>query len=115
MLMLWATLWATLLVKVLFMLYVFSMNVQRVFERGEMTLWHWLACGEWVVLAVAMDVVLNYTLLAVLTFDFPKKGEWTFSKRLERLVKGTGVRAAVCRFVAFILDPFDPSGSHIKT
>lgn len=98
----------------LFILYVFSMNVQRVYEQRRMTTWHWLFAGAWVVFAILLDVVLNYTLLAVLTLDFPKSGEYTFSQRLERLVRQDGLRGKVARSIAFVLDPFDPSGKHIK-
>lgn len=32
-----------------------------------------------------VDVWANYTTLAALFWDIPRKGEWTFSKRLPRL------------------------------
>lgn len=35
-----------------------------------------------------IDVIANYTELAVLTLDFPRKGEYTFSQRLRRLQYG---------------------------
>lgn len=103
-----------LAIQLLFVLYVFAMAVQRVYEEGRMTAWHWAATGGWVLIALAWDIFLNYTILAALTLDFPRAKEWTFSKRLERLVRSGGFRAGMAKRIAFILDPFDPSGKHIK-
>ncbi len=65
--------------------------------------------------ALVLNILLNYTLLALLTWDWPTKGEWTFSKRLPRLIAGTGWRSAAASFIArYLLDPFDPDGIHIK-
>jgi MFS family permease len=101
-------------INTLFILYVFSMNVQRVYEQQRMTGWHWFFAGGWVVVAIVLDVILNFTILALLTLDFPKRKELTFSQRLERLVKDTGWRGKAARATAFILNPFDPKGYHIN-
>ena len=103
------------LLNTLFVLYVFSMNVQRVQETHRMTAWHWLLAGAYVILAIALDVVLNYTVLALMTWDFPKAKEYTFSQRLNRLVKDTGWRGVAARGIAFVLNPFDsdPRG-HVR-
>ena len=66
--------------------------------------------------ALLLNVVANFTVLALLTWDWPRKGEWTFSQRLERLVNAPGWRGLLAWFVArWLLDPFDPDGIHIKT
>ena len=63
-----------------------------------------------------LNVALNYTLLALLLWDWPRKGERTFSQRLERLVLDPGWRGVVAWYVArHLLDPFDPDGYHIRT
>ena len=60
------------------------------------------------------DVLLNYTVLAFYTRDWPKKGETTFSKRLRRLVQRPGLEGKVYVFIARkCLDPFDPEGRHV--
>lgn len=65
--------------------------------------------------ALLLDVLLNFTLFAVLTWDWPREGEWTFSKRLGRLVCGTGWRAAFAELIAaYMLDWADPRGLHVK-
>lgn len=48
------------------------------------------------------DVIANYTELALLTGDFPRKGEYTFSQRLKRLQYGTPWQ----RFVAKGVKPY---------
>lgn len=68
-----------------------------------------------VTLIVALaDIALNYTVLALYTWDWPRKGEYTFSKRLDRLIMQDGWRGDVYRFVAVeMLDRFDPTGRHV--
>ena len=48
------------------------------------------------------DVIANYTELVLLTGDVPRKGEYTFSKRLTRLQYGN----AWHRFIARIVKPY---------
>lgn len=106
--------WALLSIWLLWAFYVFCMAILRAHQEGRMTTLLWALSAPSVALALAFDVLMNYTLLAALTLDFPKRGEWTFSKRLERLVRGDGWRARIASGIARILDPFDPSGKHIK-
>lgn len=62
-----------------------------------------------------LDVILNYTELALVTWDFPKKEEHTFSQRLLRLNRDNKWRGWVGRFISRkMLDPFDPRGYHIR-
>jgi hypothetical protein len=42
------------------------------------------------IVAWVIDIVANYTELALLTWDFPRKGEHTFSTRCLRLIKQDG-------------------------
>lgn len=66
-------------------------------------------------LAFILDVVLNYTELAFLTWDWPQKGEYTFSQRLARLLLDAGRRGTMARFIEhYMLGPFDPDGFHVK-
>lgn len=87
---------------------LYSLWVQH--ERGGN--WSYL---KWLgVIAGPVDLVLNYTELAILTGDLPRKGEWTFSKRLSRLSRTTGKRGAFGRYCKLVLDAIAPSGLHIK-
>lgn len=66
-------------------------------------------------IAFVIDVVLNYTELALITLDLPKFGEYTFSKRLERLVDRKDWRGKLANFIKInLLDWADPDGIHIK-
>lgn len=79
------------------------------FERGG---W-WRVCYLVVVPALVLDVILNYTELAILTLDFPQRGEWTFSTRLKRLKSDPTWRGVVGRYIARVLDAIAPSGKHV--
>lgn len=59
-------------------------------------------------IAAALDVIANYTELSVLTLDFPRKGEYTFSKRLKRLQYGTPWQQRVAKVIVPYLNYFDP-------
>ena len=64
-------------------------------------------------IAYAIDVLVNVLLATILFVDLPR--EWTFSNRLERYLDGSDWRAAAALWIAVhMLDPFDPSGSHLR-
>ena len=63
--------------------------------------------------ALIIDVVLNYTTLAILTWDRPCKGEWTFSKRLKRLKTDAGWRGKAVAPIIKYLNRFAPDGNHV--
>jgi hypothetical protein len=80
------------------------------YERGGS--WRWLKLFGFA--ALIIDVILNFTELAILTLDIPKKGEWTFSKRLTRLQYNTDWRGDFARYLSGCLNQIAPSGIHIK-
>ena len=64
--------------------------------------------------AALLDVLLNYTLFAVMTWDFPRKNEWTFTQRLGRLVTYFNWQGKAARLTAkYLLDWVDPRGQHV--
>jgi hypothetical protein len=79
------------------------------YERGG---W-WRLCYIVAIPVLLIDVVANYTELAAVTWDVPKLGEWTFSKRLSRLQHNTDWRGDFARYIAPILDKISPSGKHV--
>ena len=79
------------------------------YERGG---W-WRCVLPVTVLALIVDVWCNYTELAVLTLDWPQRGEFTFSTRLKRLKSDPTWRGAMGRYIARVLDAIAPSGKHI--
>ena len=69
--------------------------------------------GWWKVLtplalrAAFLDIYLNYTTFTVLFWQLPRKGEYTLSKRCERLVRDSGWRGVVARLIARYTNKFD--------
>ena len=74
--------------------------------------WLWLL--PFTLLIVLIDIWCNYTELAVLTGDFPKAGEYTFSQRLVRLQTGNRWQRCVARVVIPYLNYFDPGHVPVK-
>ncbi len=72
--------------------------------------WYWLAPLS--LFTLLLDVVSNYTDLAFITWDFPRKGEWTFSQRLARLQHGNPWQRFVAKVVIPYLNFFHPG--HIR-
>lgn len=54
-----------------------------------------------------LDVYLNYTTFSVYLGGFPQRGEYTLSKRCERLVKEGGWAGLVARLIARFTNKFD--------
>jgi hypothetical protein len=89
----------------LLILYPFAIQV----ERGGL----WRLMLPVTVLALVVDVIANYTELALLTWDWPTRNEWTFSTRCVRLQYYPGWRGAVARATQAYTNYFDPQGDHI--
>lgn len=89
----------------LLVLYPFAIQ----FERGG---W-WRLLFPLTLLALIVDVWCNYTELALLTWDRPAKGEYTFSTRIKRLQYYPGWRGGFARLVRDYTNFFDPQGDHV--
>jgi hypothetical protein len=79
-------------------------------ERGG---W-WRILAPVTILALIVDLLANFTELSLAMWEYPRRGEWTFSTRLERLIREQGWRSDIARFVSRILNYIAPSGKHIK-
>ena len=95
------------MISLFILLPLYSLGIQ--YERGGM----WLLFSVFGVVGLVLDILLNYTELSILTLDFPKKGEFTFSKRLSRLQYNTDWRGTLARYIAKGLNSIAPSGKHI--
>lgn len=81
------------------------------YERGG---W-WRVVAPVTALALVIDVAANWTELSLAMWELPRRGEWTFSTRLERLVLLSGWRGNVARCIARMLNWIaPPSHPHIK-
>lgn len=90
----------------LWILYPIAIQFER---RG----W-WYCVLPVTIFALIVDVIANYTELALLTWDFPRRNEWTFSQRLSRLRYNEDWRGTVARYLVRVLDAIAPSGKHIQ-
>jgi len=95
------------MISLFLLLPLYSITIQ--YERGGL----WRICYLAAPLALLIDVLLNYTELALLTLDFPKWGEWTFSSRLKRLKNSQTWRGPTALYLKKVLDVIAPSGKHI--
>lgn len=96
------------MISLVLLLPLYALTIQL--ERSGL----WRVFGVFGIIALPLDALLNYTELALLTWDFPKRGEWTFSTRLKRLQYDTGWRGDLARPIVLLLDSIAPSGQHIK-
>jgi len=94
-------------IAVFILLPLYAIGIQ--IERGGA----WRVLLPVTVLALILDVLLNFTELALLTLDVPRWGEWTFSTRLKRLRTVDGWRGSTARYIACSLDAIAPSGRHV--
>ena len=61
-----------------------------------------------------MDIAANYTELVIMTWDRPRRGEYTFSNRLYRLQTQAGSMGEFCRWIVGMLNAATPGGLHIQ-
>ena len=90
---------------ILFLLYPIAIQ----YERGG---W-WRLLLPITLFALIIDILANYTELALLTWDSPRRGEYTFSQRCVRMKAEDSWGGTIARFIEPYLDYFDPDGDHI--
>jgi hypothetical protein len=90
----------------LLLLLLYPIAIQ--YERGG---W-WLLVAPVTLVALVIDVIANYTELALI-YGWPRRGEWTLSKRLWRLSYFTGWRGRLAVWMIFYTGRFDPDGFHV--
>lgn len=72
------------------------------YQRGG----YWRVLMPLTLLTALIDVWCNYTELALLTWDFPRKDERTFSQRCARLIHQTGWAGTVGRLTQWYCNAF---------
>jgi hypothetical protein len=73
------------------------------FKRGGV----WRLLSFLALRAGLLDIYLNYTTFTVLFLQLPREGEYTLSKRCERLVSDPGWRGKIARMIAWYTNKFD--------
>jgi hypothetical protein len=79
------------------------------YERGGI----WFILFPITLIALIIDVIANYTELAILTLDFPRAKEYTFSDRLVRIQYAEGWTGFIGRNVAAYCNYWAPNHNHI--
>jgi hypothetical protein len=79
------------------------------YERGG---W-WRVLAPVTLFTLVVDIIANYTELALLTWDFPKQGEYTLSTRLKRLQYDLSWRGELAPYIVTYLNFFAPNGKHV--
>lgn len=95
----------------LYPLYLLGIQWERARKGG----WHrlWYLVLPFTARAFVVDVALNYTLLAIYLRSWPRKGEFTFTKHLERLLLDPGWRGHAAWFIEIVMLGWaDPDGYH---
>jgi len=63
------------------------------------------------IIAGFLSFLANHTEMSLI-YGWPRKGEWTLSKRLRRLSYLSGWRGTLAFWMANYTDKFDPDGYH---
>lgn len=78
------------------------------FKRGGL----WLAVTPITLLVVLLDVLANYTELALI-FGWPREGEYTITRRIRRMhFDEVEARRKLAELVQVYLDAAEPDGKH---
>lgn len=100
------------------MLVLYAVGIQ--YQRESLPQWLRGVCSGVVILALVLDVLLNWTLFSLYLWEWPRwkvdrlKPEYTFSDRLERLWSDTTWRGTIARPIALLLNWIaPPSHPHI--
>ena len=105
-------LWTLAGLWVFWILYVFTMGLYRAFLTGRLKGLSLFMCSPFVVVAFALDVVMQVTVFSVVFIDPPK--HWLVTHRLRAYMLGpdTWRRRWADYLCRHLLDPFDPTGAH---
>jgi hypothetical protein len=89
------------------------MNLRRAREAGRLTRPALVLAAPLLLVGFIGDVLINLVLATLVFVDRPR--EWTVSARLSRYLPRDDWRARVAMWIALhLLDPFDPSGRHLR-
>lgn len=103
-----AALWA------FWLLYVFTMGLYRAFLLRRLRGLSLALCAPVVAVAFAVDLVMQFTVFAVVFAEVPR--EWLVTHRLRRYMRELPAAHWRRRWADYLckhlLDPFDPTGAH---
>lgn len=99
---------------VFYWLYIFMMGTYRAFLQKRLQGLALVLIAPVLAVAFVIDLVMQFTLAALIFWEWPRRGEWFVTHRLRTYIKhGQGWRWRVADVLCRrMLDPFDPTGSH---
>lgn len=96
----------------LWLFYLAVMAARRAQQNGTLTLTAKVLGFPILMVGGVLDVFCNMTICTIILLETPR--EWLVTTRLRRWVDSPTWRGSVARwFGKHLLDPFDPSGSHL--
>lgn len=105
-------LWAVLACYALWVFYIAVMGLKRVRDTVGLSKWATRFGIPVLFVGYILDALVNWFVMTLVLLELPK--ETTVTARLKRHNRESdGWRAAVVNFFEPLLDPFDPSGSHL--
>ena len=95
-------------------LYVMVMGVYRAHLSGRLSKAGYVLGLPWVITGYLVDILTQFTLATLFFADWPRRGEWLVTDRLQRYVRiRHGWRYRKAKWICdHLLDVFDPSGEH---
>jgi len=96
------------------LLYVFTMGLYRAFLLGRLKGLSLVMCFPVVAVAFVVDLVMQFTVFAVVFLEFPR--DWLVTHRLRRYMRELPPEQWRRRWAdylcKYLLDPYDPTGAH---
>ena len=97
----------------LWIFFLAVMNLARAKDAGQLTATAKALGYPVLIVGYLLDCFVNLTVMTVLLLEIPQ--ETTVTSRLSRhLEEGSGWRYSIAAWAAPLLDPYDPSGKHLK-
>lgn len=99
---------------IFWLLYVFTMGLYRAFLMGRLKGLSLVMCAPVVAVAFTLDLLMQFTVFAVVFADVPR--DWLVTHRLRRYMRELPPDHWRRRWADYLchhlLDPFDPTGAH---
>ena len=97
----------------LWIFFLAVMSLARAKDAGQLTTTAKALGYPVLIVGYVLDCFVNFTVMTVLLLEIPQ--ETTVTSRLSRYLEdGSGWRYKIAAWAAPLLDPYDPSGKHLK-
>ena len=95
-------------------LYIIVMGLYRAHLNGQLSWPAKILGAPALVVGYVLDVIMQYTVAAIIWREWPARGEHLVTDRMQRyLAIGHGSRYRKAKWLCeHLLDPFDPTGKH---